>query len=34
VIKVQDARIVSIDEYFDGSIYAEIWARIATLGTD
>jgi ketosteroid isomerase-like protein len=33
VIKVRNAKIVSIDEYFDGSIYAEIWARVATLGT-
>jgi ketosteroid isomerase-like protein len=34
VIKVQDARILSIDEYFDGSIYAEVWERIAALTTN
>jgi ketosteroid isomerase-like protein len=31
VIKTQDGKIVSIDEYFDGSIYAEVWERIAVL---
>jgi hypothetical protein len=31
VIKVRDAQIVSIEEYFDGSIYAEVWDRIARL---
>jgi limonene-1,2-epoxide hydrolase len=31
VIKVKDGKIVSIDEYFDGSIYAEVWERIAAL---
>jgi ketosteroid isomerase-like protein len=33
VIKVKGGQIVSIDEYFDGSIYAEVWERIASLPT-
>jgi ketosteroid isomerase-like protein len=31
VIKVRDGKIVRIDEYFDGSIYSEVWERIAML---
>lgn len=31
VIKVNGGKITRIDEYFDGSIYAEVWARIAIL---
>lgn len=31
VIKVKDGKITRIEEYFDGSIYAEVWARLAVL---
>jgi ketosteroid isomerase-like protein len=31
VSKVRDAQTVSIAEYFDGSIYAEVWDRIARI---
>jgi hypothetical protein len=32
VIKVNDAGLItSIDEYFDGSIFAEVWERLAAL---
>jgi ketosteroid isomerase-like protein len=32
VIKVNEAgKIASIDEYFDGSIFAEVWERLAAL---
>jgi len=31
VIKVNDGKITRIEEYFDGSIYAEVWARLAAL---
>jgi ketosteroid isomerase-like protein len=36
VIKVNDGLITSIDEYFDGSIYAEVWERLRalTVGSD
>lgn len=29
VIKVRDEKIVRIDEYFDGTTYAEVWERLA-----
>lgn len=32
VIGVSDGKIVRIDEYFDGSAYAEVWQRLAAVG--
>lgn len=35
VIKVNDAGLItSIDEYFDGSIFSEVWERLAALQPD
>jgi ketosteroid isomerase-like protein len=31
VIKVTDGLITSIEEYFDGATYAEVWERLAAL---
>jgi ketosteroid isomerase-like protein len=31
VIKVGGGLITSIDEYFDGATYAEVWERLAAL---
>ena len=33
VIKVRDGLITSIEEYFDGSVFAEVWERLAEAAT-
>lgn len=31
IIRARGGRILSIEEYFDGATYAEVWSRIAAL---